>query len=91
MRPCRYCLEQCRLPGSDWITIQSDLDKETTLVSEFDPLKDYMYRVKAYNDAGFSDATNSTSVFARNRECLWRTAWRHLVLSWCSSALRAHN
>ena len=48
----------------------ADLPITTTIVSDFDPLKDFMYRVKAYNAGGYSDPSTTISVLAKHRELL---------------------
>ena len=52
-----YQVEAKELPGKDWMPISTRLRDTTHYLSELEPDRDYMFRVRAENDFGVSEPT----------------------------------
>ena len=55
--PVSYQVEAKELPGKDWMPISTRLRDTTHYLSELEPDRDYMFRVRAENDFGVSEPT----------------------------------
>ncbi|CAD5121391.1 DgyrCDS9913 [Dimorphilus gyrociliatus] len=60
-----YAVERRELPSGDWTEAKKDIKETYLLIDDYEIDRDYMYRVKAQNTAGFSEPTLSLTYFAK--------------------------
>ena len=58
-------------PRREWIECVAEWTDATFEFKDYNPEKDYMFRVKAYNEYGTSDPSMSTQLFAKPRKFSW--------------------
>ena len=54
--------------SSSWEMVQSGIEPTTLRIEKYDPRKDYLYRVRAENEYGRSDASMSVSYYGKHSE-----------------------
>lgn len=63
--PIYYIVERRCPPSKNWIEIATDVEETRHVMSEYKAEKDYMFRVRAFNDHGISEPSLSTTLFAK--------------------------
>ena len=64
-RTVTYLLERRCPPSRNWIQLVSDLQEPLYVMKEYHSEKDYMFRVRACNKFGVSDATLASTLYAK--------------------------
>ena len=60
-----YVVERRCPPSKNWLEVATDLTETSYTMTDYQPEKDYMLRVRAANDYGMSDASPATTLFAK--------------------------
>ena len=60
-----YVVERRCPPSRNWLEVATDLTDTAYTMTDYQPEKDYMLRVRAANDFGMSDASPATTLFAK--------------------------
>ena len=64
-----YVVERRCPPSKNWLEVATDLTDTSYTMTDYQPEKDYMLRVRAANDFGVSDASPATTLFAKIGRC----------------------
>lgn len=65
MSEVTYTIERRELPSGDWQETKNDIKETNFVIDDYEIDRDYMYRVKAQNQQGFSEPTLSLTYFAK--------------------------
>ncbi len=68
---CRYVIERKDITfiSNDWEVVATVPEGTTVELKEFNPEKDYLYRIKAQNEYGMSEPSMPVSYYGKTGRC----------------------